>query len=74
MITVRIENEYMNSLYFDALDFGKSQFSQENNNYVATMSNEEFDQFLKSNNLIVYKNHLKFYESREVVGTFTTNE
>ena len=74
MITIRIENEYMNSLYFDGLDFGKSQFLPETNDYVSTMSEDEFDEFMRNNNIISYKNQLKLYENGEVIGTFTNNE
>ncbi|WP_339061168.1 hypothetical protein [Tepidibacillus marianensis] len=71
MITVRIENEFMNTLYFDGLDFGKSQFIQETSDYVGSMSETEFEDFMKNNNLILYHNQLKLYENGEVVGSFS---
>ncbi|MGZ4032751.1 MAG: hypothetical protein ACXVP2_11395 [Tumebacillaceae bacterium] len=35
------------------------------------MSDEEFEEFLKTNNLIVYHNHLKNYQDGIVCGEFT---
>jgi len=74
MITVRIEDGYRNTLYFDGLDKGKNQFIQESNDYVGTISEREFDEFMKNNNLVPYHNQLKLYENGEVVGSFNPNE
>ncbi|TCS78461.1 hypothetical protein [Tepidibacillus fermentans] len=74
MFTIRIKDEYMNSLFFDGLDVGKSHFVHETNDYVGTVSDEEFDQFMKNNNLIVYRNLLKLYENGEVIGTFSVRD
>lgn len=35
------------------------------------MSQEEFDEFLKTNNLIVYHNHLKSYQDGIICGEFS---
>ncbi|HEU4962390.1 MAG TPA: hypothetical protein VFV52_00810 [Bacilli bacterium] len=39
--------------------------------YQAKMNEEEFDEFLKANNLITYRHHLKRYHDGVVCGEFT---
>ncbi|WP_018132580.1 hypothetical protein [Effusibacillus pohliae] len=52
--------------------FAKWGFARkEGNHLVAAMSEETFEQFLKENNLIVYKHHIKQYEDGKILGDFT---
>ncbi|GBF10240.1 hypothetical protein TEPIDINF_001738 [Tepidibacillus infernus] len=70
MFQVQINKEYINSLYFDKLNMGKNQFITQSDQYVGLLSNDEFESFMRENNLITYKEQLKLYESGEVVGNF----
>jgi len=69
MINIYINNDFMNSLYFETTGMGKSQFIQQNQRYFAQVSEKELDDFMRENNLITYKNELKQYENGEIVGT-----
>jgi hypothetical protein len=70
VIEMKLLTDSIQSLYFDSLTNGRSQFTQQQGGYVGRISEEEFDGFLKENNLIVYRQSLKAYEDGEVVGHF----
>lgn len=59
---------------FGALDEDKSldqfRMSLSPNKMQTKMTEEEFDAFLKTNNLITYRNHLKRYQDGVVCGEF----
>ncbi|WCK55947.1 hypothetical protein PP175_08530 [Aneurinibacillus sp. Ricciae_BoGa-3] len=74
MIEMKLLPDSIQSLYFDSLTRGRAQFSQHGGGYVGLISEEEFDGFLKENNLIVYRQSLKAYEDGEVVGHFMPAE
>ncbi|OEF99393.1 hypothetical protein BHF71_02065 [Vulcanibacillus modesticaldus] len=70
MIQIHLHKEYINSLFFDSLYAGKEQFFLRGNQYTASLSEEEYNNFIKDNNLIPYKNLLKQYENGEIIGSF----
>lgn len=73
MITVEINKDFMNALYFDALH-NKNRLTKNGEKYSAEITMDEYDQFMKDNNLIPYKNLLKQYEDGEIVGSFTSTQ
>lgn len=73
MIQIHLNKEYMNSLFFDGLHAGKQQFVFRNDQYTAQLSEEEYELFMRNNNLIPYKHLLKQYENEEIIGTFKTD-
>ena len=70
LVTIHLNKDYINSFFYDALSLGKSQYTSNGEKYTANLSNEEYDSFMKDNNLIPYKNLLKLYEIGEIVGSF----
>lgn len=70
MIRLHLKNDAMLSMFFDDIKGGKSSFSSQQDGMEATISNEEFEGFLKANNLITYHNTLKGYEDGTVYGEF----
>ncbi len=73
MIKIQIEKESMNHLFFDALPKGKNQFVNQNEKFSTQLTFDEYDHFMKDNNLITYKNQLKQYEDGKIIGTFINN-
>lgn len=71
MIRLQLNQDAMISMFFDDIDGGKSSFTPEGDAMVAKISNQEFDRFLKANNLISYRNTLKAYEDGSVYGEFS---
>ncbi|WP_380026711.1 hypothetical protein [Effusibacillus consociatus] len=47
---------------------------KEGNHLTAAMRDEDFKDFLKTNNLIVYKNHIKEYQDGDILGDFSVVE
>ncbi|WP_134700109.1 hypothetical protein [Ammoniphilus sp. YIM 78166] len=72
MIRLQLKNDVMLSMFFDDIKGGKSSFTPGSHGMQATVTNEEFDGFLKANNLITYHNTLKGYEDGTVYGEFNT--
>jgi len=70
MIQLVLKRDAMNSMYFDDINGGRSSFTNDLQGMTASLSAEEFDGFMKSNNLIVYHNTIKGYETGEVYGEF----
>lgn len=70
MIQININKKYINDLFFDGLDNGKSQFVPQSDQYNAHLNKEEYEKFMNDNNLIPYKHQLKRYESGEILGSF----
>ncbi|RXT14794.1 hypothetical protein [Ammoniphilus sp. CFH 90114] len=70
MIRLQLKNDAMLSMFFDDIRGGKSSFSPQSEGMHATISDQEFDAFLKANNLITYHNTLKGYEDGAVYGEF----
>jgi hypothetical protein len=68
MIQLKLRPESMVSMFFDDIKGGKAMFTEDG---IATVSQDEFEDFLKANNLIMYHNILKTYEDGEVHGEFT---
>ena len=61
----------MISMFFDDIHGGKSTFTPQGDAMTAVISKEEFNAFLKANNLISYHNTLKGYEDGSVYGEFS---
>lgn len=74
MIKIKLKKEYLNNLFFDALPEGKNQFLSENNEFVADLTEEQYNGFTKDNNVIPYRNSLKLYESGEIIGSFDNTQ
>ncbi len=74
LIQIELDKEYVNSLFFEGLNKGKHQLIQHNESCTAHVTESEFNQFIKDNNLILYKNILKQYEDGEIIGSFQTSE
>jgi hypothetical protein len=73
VIQVSIEGEKFGDLKEDAyVRWGFE--SKDGNRLVAAMKDEDFAEFLRVNNLIVYKNHIKEYQDGDVLGDFTLAE
>lgn len=70
MIQLQLNHGATYSLYFDDIKGGQASFSKQGDAMIATISQEEFDGFLKANNLITYHNTLKGYEDGTVYGEF----
>jgi hypothetical protein len=70
MIELKLNQEAMNAMYFDDIKGGKSAFGTSRENMIAQVTEQEFDSFLKTNNLITYRNTLKGYEDGEVYGEY----
>lgn len=45
----------------------------EGNRLSAALTRDQFEEFLKENNLIVYKNNIKAYQDGEEVGEFNVD-
>lgn len=73
MIQLQLNHEALYSMYFDDIKGGKATFRNQGDAMVGTISQEEFDGFLKANNLITYHNTLKGYEDGTVYGEFEVN-
>ncbi|MBP1930488.1 hypothetical protein [Ammoniphilus resinae] len=71
MIQLVLKKDAMNTMYFDDINEGRASFTNEAQGLTASLSEEEFDGFMKSNNLIVYHNTIKGYETGEIYGEFT---
>ncbi|MEW9667323.1 hypothetical protein [Ammoniphilus sp. 3BR4] len=70
MIRLHLKKDAMLSMFFDDIKGGKSSFSNQPEGMEASISHEEFEGFLKANNLITYHNTLKGYEDGAVYGEF----
>jgi hypothetical protein len=70
VIELELSANHINQLFFDAVRDGRAQFAAQQEHLVGEVTEEEFDGFLKDNNLILYRNTLKSYENGEVVGEF----
>lgn len=70
MIQLQLNHEATYSMFFDDIKGGRTSFSKQGDAIVGTISEEEFDGFLKANNLITYHNTLKGYEDGTVYGEF----
>lgn len=71
MIQLKINENNARDLVFDDIEGGRLSFHKiEGNRIAAEVSSNEFDQFLKTNNLISYHHELKKYEDGEVCGEF----
>ena len=71
MIRLQLKQDAMISMFFDDIQGGKTSFTPQGDAMIAVVSKEEFDQFLKANNLISYHNTLKAYEDGAVYGEFS---
>jgi len=71
MIRLQLKQDSMISMFFDDIHGGRSSFTPQGDAMIATVSKEEFDGFLKANNLISYRNTLKTYEDGLVHGEFS---
>lgn len=74
MIRLELKDDAMLSMFFDEINGGKSSFSPQAEAMVATVSEKEFDAFLRANNLITYHNTLKGYEDGNVYGEFQVEQ
>ncbi len=78
MVELQLLKEHFQNLYFDGLNGGKSKFKRNNDSEPyqlnSIISEDEFNQFLKENNIILYKNVLKQYEDGEIIGYFLPQE
>lgn len=70
MIQLQLNHEALYSMFFDDIKGGKASFIQHGDALVGNLSQEEFDGFLKANNLVTYHNTLKGYEDGTVYGEF----
>lgn len=70
MIQIELNKELMNGFFFDGLREGKNRFIIDQDHGIAHLTEQEFNQFIKNNNLILYKHTLKQYEDGEIVGSF----
>ncbi|HJV44392.1 MAG TPA: hypothetical protein VJ824_01570 [Bacillota bacterium] len=68
MIELKMKKEALIGMYFDDIKGGKSSFTDDG---IATITDREFADFLRTNNLITYHNMLKTYEDGEIQGEFT---
>ncbi len=50
--------------------YGEWGFQQNGNQLTVAMQEREFEDFLRANNLVVYKDELKSYQDGKVVGKF----
>lgn len=69
MYKVSIYPDQLNQLHHDKTL--EHLYPANNGELQQKMTQEEFDEFLKSNNLIVYRHHLKKYQDGEICGEFT---
>lgn len=70
LIELKLNQEAMIAMFFDDIKGGRTAFSPSRENMIANVSEREFDSFLKTNNLITYRNTIKAYEDGEVYGEY----
>lgn len=77
MLELQLLKDHFQHLYFEGINGGKSRFTKKTDStpeLSTIVSQNEFDQFLKENNLILYKDMLKQYEDGEIIGYFHLQE
>lgn len=71
MIRIQLNENAMNTMDFGRIPGGKSSFSPHGDAMTKVITREEFDEFIKANNLILYHQTLKAYEDGAVYGEFS---
>lgn len=72
MIQVKLSEDRVRELKENV--FEKWGFQKKADNQVSVaMQEDEFQSFLRTNDLILYKNHIKSYQNGEVYGEFSVD-
>ncbi|MBO8171474.1 MAG: hypothetical protein H0Z33_06210 [Bacillaceae bacterium] len=74
MFEIRLQPDQADGLPYFNRSQNKIEFSREQHLLVANMPEEQFEKFLRDNNLIVYHNMLKGYEDGEIYGEFSVRD
>jgi hypothetical protein len=74
-IELKLKEQSVNYLYFNDIHGGRLTFKKDADHQLsATITHEEFEDFCKTNNMIIYHNTLKSYEDGQVYGEFALQE